>query len=244
MHKADLKSASTKRRNGGPVPAVLAYTGRTMRRRVLPAVLLLFIAAALPRAAQRTLSLSEVEEALRTGQTRIAADRTRFHTAYRVIVGQPPVDYVEVVTPFRRVVLAAEQRAQVGDRSFGQRQALQLLTEADGQFDFAVDVTFHPLNTFVGMPAYDVVLMKGAARVAPASLDRQPRFGARVEGLPPPIPIPAGQIPGGGSQPVTGGTVTARFKGQEIDPDRSMDLVVSEGDRELVRVPIDLGRLR
>jgi hypothetical protein len=214
-----------------------------MRRRVLPVVLLL-LAAALPHAAQRTLSLSEVEEALRTGQTRIAADRARFHTAYRVIAGQPPVDYVEVVTPFRRVVLAAEQRAQVGDRSFGQRQALQLLTEADGQFDFAVDLTLHPLNTFISMPAYDVVLMKGSARMAPASLDRQPRFGARVEGLPPPIPVPAGQIPGGISQPILGGTVTARFTGEDIDPEGSMDLVVSEGDKELARVTIDLGRLR
>lgn len=231
-----------KTRNGGPVPAVLAYTGPTMRRSVLPAVFMLV--AALPHAAQRTLSLSEVEEALRTGQTRIVADRTRYHTPYRVAVGQPPVDYVEVVTPFRRVVLAAEQRAQVGDRSFGQRQALQLLTEADGQFDFAVDFTLHPLNTFIGMPAYDVVLMKGSTRVAPASLDRQPRFGMRVEGLPPPLPIPAGQIPNGRSQPILGGTVTARFKGEDVDPEGSMALVVIEDDRELARVAIDLGRLR
>jgi hypothetical protein len=210
---------------------------------MLPAVLLL-VAAAWPHAAQRTLSLSEIEEALRAGQTRIAADRTRFHVPYRVIAGRPPVDYVEVVTPFRRVVLAAEQRAQVGDRSFGQRQALQLLTEADGQFDFAVDFTLHPLNTFVGLPAYDVVLMKGSIRVVPASLDRQPRFGARVEGLPPPISIPAGQIPGGASQPILGGTVTARFKGEELDSNGSMDLVVNDGDKELARVAIDLGRLR
>ena len=212
-------------------------------RRVLSTVLLL-LAAAWPHAAQRTLSLSEVEEALRVGQTRIAADRARFHTSYRVLVGRAPVDYVEVVTPFRRVVLAAEQRAQVGDRSFGQRQALQLLTEADGQFDFAVDFTLHPLNTFIGMPAYDVALTKGSARVAPASLDRQPRFGVRVEGLPPPIPIPAGQIPGGQSQPILGGTVTARVKGEDLDPEGSMDLVVSEGGTELARVAIDLGRLR
>ncbi len=214
-----------------------------VHRGVLPAFLLV-VAAAFPQAAQRTLSLSEVEEAIRTGQTRIAADRARFHAPYRVVAGQLPVDYVEVVTPFRRVVLAAEQRAQVGDRSFGQRQALQLLTEGDGQFDFAVDFTFHPLNTFVGMPAYDVALMNGSTRVIPASLDRQPRFGARVEGLPPPIPIPGGQIPGGMSQPILGGTVTARFKGEEIDPGGSMDLVVSEGGKELAHVAIDLGRLR
>jgi hypothetical protein len=212
-------------------------------RRVSLFVVLL-VAAAWVQAAQRTLSLSELEEAIRTGQTRIAADRARFHIPYRFGAGRPPVDYVEVVTPFRRVVLAAEHRAQVGDRSFGQRQALQLLTEADGQFDFAVDVTFHPLNTFIGMPIYDVVLMRGPVRIVPASLDRQPRFGARVEGLPPPIPIPGGQITGGPSQPILGGTITARFKGEEINPDGSLDLVVNEDGRELARVPIDLGRLR
>jgi len=210
---------------------------------MLPAVVLL-VAAAGPHAAQRTLSLNEIEEAIRTGQTRIAADRSGFHVPYRITVGRPPVDYVEVVTPFRRVVLAAEQRAQVGDRSFGQRQALQLLTEANGQFDFAVDFTLHPLNTFIGMPAYDVVLMKRSTRVGPVSVDRQPRFGARVEGLPPPIQIAAGHIPGGASQPILGGTVTARFKGEDLDPDRSINLVVNEGDKELARIAIDLGRVR
>jgi hypothetical protein len=214
-----------------------------MARRVLLTIFL-SLAVAWPEAAQRTLTLSDVEEAIRTGQTRIAADRARFHAPYRFIAGQPPVDYIEMITPFRRVVLAAEQRSQVGDRSFGQRQALQLLTEADGQFDFAVDFTFHPLNTFIGVPAYEVVLMRGSIHVVPVSTDRQPRYGARVEGLPPPIAIPAGQIPGGSSQPILGGTITARFKGEEIDPGGTLDLIVSDQGKELVRVPIDLGRLR
>jgi hypothetical protein len=225
------------------MPAVLAYTGSTMRRPTwLPIVLL--AATALPSAAQLTLTLSEVDEALRTGQTRIAADRARFHAPYRITVGQAPVDYIDVITPYRRVVLAADQRAQVGDRSFGQRQAMQLLIDADGQFDFVVEFTFHPLNNFVGIPSFDVALAVGRLRVLPTSLDRQPRFGARVEGLPPPIPLPGGQIPGGGAQPVLGGTVTARFKGSDVDPNGVMELIVSEQGKELARTRVDLGRLR
>jgi hypothetical protein len=202
------------------------------------------LATALPRSAQRTLSLSELDEAIRIGQTRIAADRVRFHVPYRIVVGQAPVDYVDVITPFRRVVLAAEHSAQAGERSFGQRQALQLLTDADGRFDAVIEFTFHPLNTFIGMPTYDVVLMRGLTRLLPANIDRQSRFGARVEGLPPPIPIPAGQITGAPSQPILGGSVTARFQGDDIDANGTMELVVGEQGKDLARVKVDLSRLR
>jgi hypothetical protein len=214
-----------------------------MRRAVL-LVGCVFLAAAMPRSAQRTLSLSELDEAVRMGQTRITADRARFHVPYRIVVGQAPVDYVDVITPFRRVVLAAEHSAQAGERSFGQRQAMQLLTDADGLFDVVIEFTFHPLNTFLGVPAYDVVLMRGATRLLPANLDRQSRFGTRVEGLPPPIPIPAGQIAGAPSHPILGGTVTARFKGDDIDANGAMDLVVSEQGKELARLKVDFARLR
>jgi hypothetical protein len=209
---------------------------------LLPVVLLL--AAATASAAQLTLSLFDIEEAVRLGQTRIAADRERFHAPYRIVAGQPPVDYIEVVTPYRRVVIAAEQRALAGERSFGQRQAMQLLTDADGQFDFVVELTFHPLNSFVGMPAYDVVAMKGGERIVSASLTRVPRFGARVDGLPPPIPLPAGLIPNLTAQPILGGTITARFRGSDIDPAAPIDLLLVDQGKPLARVSIDLGRLR
>jgi hypothetical protein len=129
------------------------------RHLLLP--LLLLLTASFSAAARRTLSLSEVDEAIRIGQTRIAADRARFHAPYRFVVGQLPVDYLDVITPYRRVVIAAEQSAQIGDRSFGQRQALQLLNDADGQFDVVIEITFHPLNAFIGMPSYDVVVVRG-----------------------------------------------------------------------------------
>src|SRR4029079_12443309 len=111
-------------------------------------------------AAQLTLTPAEIEEAVRLGQTRIAADRTRFHAPYRILVTQAPVDYIDVVTPFRRVVLAADERARLGDRSFGQRQAIEMLNASHGQFDFVVELTFHPLNTFVTMPEYGVAVIR------------------------------------------------------------------------------------
>jgi len=212
--------------------------------RVVALAVLVLAVAAVSRGAQRTLSLAEIDEAIRMGQTRIAADRQRFHERYRIPVSRPPVDYLEVVTPYRRVVLAADQRAQIGDRSFGQRQAIQVLNDADGRFDVVVEFTFHPLNNFVGMPQFDVAFASGRLRILPASLDRQPRFGARVEGLPPPIPVAGGQIAGGAAQPMLGGTATAWFRGEDIDPEGAIELVVSEQGKELTRTRIDLGRLR
>lgn len=206
---------------------------------------LLAMAAAIPlRAAQATLTLRDVDEAILIGQTRIAADRARFHEPYRIIVSQPPIDFVDVITPYRRVVLAADQQAQLGDRSFGQRQALELLRAAGGRFDVVIELTFHPLNTFVAMPAYEVTAVAGGHRVAAVSVDRQPRFGPRVDGLPPPAPVAIAGAAPRGSQPLLGGTLIARVPGEGIDPTGTVDLTVSDEGRELGRVSVDLGKLR
>ena len=224
------------------MPAVFAYTGRVSRHVLLLAVLL--TAAPVFHAAQRTLTPSDIDDAIRIGQTRIAADRTRFNAPYRIRSSQVPVDYVDVITPFRRVVLAAAERTRLGDASFGQRQALELLNAASGRFDFVVEMTFHPLNTYVTMPAFDVVAIRDRVRLEPADLSRRPRFGARVEDVAPTLPTAGGLIQNPRSEPMLGGTVIAQFEGADLDPAGVMEVVVSEGAKELVKVNIDLGRLR
>jgi len=215
-----------------------------VRRHTLLFLLVGVLAFPVSRAAQLTLTPAEIEEAVRLGQTRIAADRTRFHAPYRIVITQPPVDYIEVVTPFRRVVLAADERARFGDRSFGQRQAMELVSAAHGRFDLDVELTFHPLNTFVAMPAYDVALVRAATRVTPAALDRVPRFGARVDDLPSSLPVTGGRVATAQSQPLLGGTLVAQFEGDAIDGRGTMDVVVTDGAKELARATIDFSRLR
>ena len=211
-----------------------------MHRLVL---LLLFVLPAASGAAQLTLATSEIEEAIRLGQTRIAADRARFQAPYRVLVTQAPVDFVDVVTPFRRVVIAVDERARLGDRSFGQRQAIELLSAAGGRFDFVVELTFHPLNTFVTMPEYGVAVIRDGVRIGPV-VDRRPRFGVRVDDLPPSVPTPAGLIPNRGSQPMLGGTLIAQVDGQALDRAGDIDVVVTDGAKELARAKVDLRTLR
>jgi hypothetical protein len=208
---------------------------------------------ALPRAAQLALDPRAIDEAVAIGQSRLAAEQTAFHAAYRLIVNKAPVDYIEIITPFRRVVLGAQARAQIGDRGFGQRQAFELLALAPDAIDFQFELTFHPLNTYIGVPDYAVLMLPGGAGtapIAPQTFDRIPRFGARVDGMPLPSPIQAGPvITGGATQPMLGGTVVARFDGRQLGADRGgaapvSEIVLSENRRELVRVQIDLAKLR
>jgi hypothetical protein len=193
------------------------------------------------------LDARAIAEAIALGQSRIDAERLEFHKRHRVPVNRAPVDYIEVVTPFRRIVLAAEGRWRVGDRLFGQREALAALGDARDQIDLFAEMTFHPLNAYVGVPDYQVTLAAAGAPgppIAPRNLQRVPRFGARVEGMPLLYPVPA--IPAGPavSQPMLGATVIAQFDGRLLMPDGVYDAVVSESGKELARGRVNLGRLR
>jgi hypothetical protein len=218
-----------------------------MPRRTAATIVAIAALAATPRALQLTLDPRAIEEAIAIGQSRLAAERTRFHEPYRLLVGKAPVDYIEVITPFRRVVFAAQARAQIGDRGFGQRQAFELLATAPAEIELQVELTFHPLNTYIGVPDYAVTMVPGppgTLPIAARSIERVPRFGARVDGMPLPSPVPAGPVIAGGAQPMLGGTVIAHFDGELLGDARRGTIVIADGAHELVRVTLDPGVLR
>jgi hypothetical protein len=218
-----------------------------MPRRAAVTILLLALCGAAPYTAQLDLDSRAIDEAIAIGQSRLAAERTRYHEPYRLIVARPPVDYIDVVTPFRRIVLGAQARAEIGDRGFGQRDALELLAAAPDQVDLRIELTFHPLNTYIGVPDYRVTIEPPAGErlppVLPRTLERVPRFGARLDGMPLPSPAPAAPATAGSSQPMLGGTVIARFDGRLLAGTAST-MVISENGGELVRVRLDLATLR
>ena len=168
---------------------------------------LLIVSAALlaapgVHAIELVLGPRALTEAVDIGQTRIDSIRTRFHQPYRLPVARPPVDYVDIVTPFRRVVLAAESRARAGDRLFGQREARATLGDTPEQVDVLVELTFHPQNTFIGVPTYVVRLLPVRAAtgpVDPRDFSYVPRFGPRMDSVSPayPYPIPCRPRPVG-----------------------------------------------
>jgi hypothetical protein len=155
------------------------------------------------------------------------------------------VDWIDVITPFHRIVLAAEAKARAGNRVFAQREAFAALSEAPGQITLVLELTFHPLNNFIGVPNYEVALIgpKGD-RIPPDRLDRYPRSQPRVDTLTPEIPIPGGAPVLSKGEPVIGGTLVAPFDARRLDPVGRYSVVLSEKGTELVRVPMDLAGLR
>jgi hypothetical protein len=196
-----------------------------------------------PGAVQLMLDRRAIEEAIYIGQSRIESERTRLHAPYRVRVARPPVDWIDVITPFHRVALAAEINARRGGRQFGQREAMDVLRDAAHDIDLLIEMSFHPLNTFVAMPSYDVeIALAGGQRAALRRVDRLPRFGPRSESIAPALPARGAAAPGGGQ--LAGGTIVAVLDGTSVDPNQRVEVVVLEGANVLARAAIDLAKMR
>ena len=218
---------------------------RTVAHTVLRFLLVVLCAGSVLAGFDQTLDRRLIDDAIRVGQSRIEAVRTRYHEPYRIQVARPPIDYIDIVTPFRRVALLAQERAQADGNLF-QREAIALLGDRSTLVEFLVELTFHPLNVFVGVPAYDVELTTAAsaAQIEPLRIGRIPRFGARLEGLPQQSPSAAAANLPGESQPMLGGTIVATFSAGALKPTGVYDVVVSEDGRELARARVNVGTLR
>ena len=208
-------------------------------------MLALMVGAGAANAVQVPVTLERIDEGIVLGRTAIASERARFHEAYRLLVARAPVDYIEIVTPFRRVVLAVQERAARGDQRYGQRQVIEMLSTTSDQLDVYVELTFHPLNTYIGVPDYEVVLRADRGRsMSPLGIDRVSRWTPRLPGLPPAIAEPGNLASAPRSAPLVGGTLIARFDLRALDPKGVYDVLVREGNQEAARVRVDLGRLR
>jgi len=190
-----------------------------------------------------------IDDALGIANSSLESTHRRYHGDYRFPVNQAPVDFVSVVTPFRRLVLTAETAERLGHRMFGQREALAALQPDPDRFEVFVELTLHPHNTFVGVPGYTIELepvsLQGSP-VAPLEIERHPRFGPRFDDTWYPFPYPfstASNVPTG-SEPLRGGTLLARFAGAQIDAKGAYHLVIRDGKKELGRTRIDLALLR
>jgi hypothetical protein len=210
------------------------------------------------QAFEATLDNQAIDRAIDIGRTRFDAERVAFHRPYRVNVGRAPVDWIEIVTPFRRVALESQVHERSGGRLFGEREARAALGLMPQRVDIVVEMTFHPMNTFVGVPSYDVALAPAAAGanaaprgdrsraglLQPDHLERAPRFGARVNGNALPYPYELTPRLPRGSEPVTGGVIVAQFDGGMLDARGVYDVVVTDGATELTRARVDFGVLR
>ena len=190
-----------------------------------------------------TLDRQAIDEAINIGQSRIETVRFRYHLPYRIHAGRAPIDYVDVVTPFRRLELAVEERARLGDRLFRQREALAIVGEFGNRIELFVELTFHPQNAYVGVPAYRATLLRpGLAPIDPLDVQRIPRFGSRFDGFPLPYPRPF--FSPSSSEPMLGGTLILVFAGRQLDPAGRYDLLLEESGTSVGRVGVNLGAVR
>ena len=212
--------------------------------RAFALVLAIVLSAASTAAIQRDVDLTAVNDALTMGRSGAAA-RTRFHEAYRVMGAAAPIDYLDVVTPFRRIVIAAESSAAAGDRRFGQRQSLEILRASADSLEIYVELTFHPLNTYVGVPSFDVALVPRRGQPLRAvDVDRLPRWTPRVDRYPLPGTTSGATAGSPQGQPLLGGTLVARWDLRNIDDRGAYEVVVRDASGEAGRAAIDLGRMR
>ena len=210
---------------------------------VVVAVLAAFSAAV--SAFEPSLDPRSLADAIELGQSRIDDARSRFHAAYHIDVMQPPVDYIEVVTPFRRIALDAEARTRAGERLYGQREALATLGDNPSRLDVVVELTFHPLNNYVGVPAFTVSLVPPGGRpIEPRTIGRVPRFGPRLSGMSLPYPYVANSTPPQGSQPLLGGSVVAAFDGTALDARGTYVVLIRDSGKDVAKATVDLARLR
>jgi hypothetical protein len=213
--------------------------------RCLVAICLLAVLSTSSNAVQMTLDERAITEAISIGQSRIDRERVRFHQQYRLTVKTLPVDWIDVITPFHRIVLAAEAKARAGNRLFAQREALAALNEAPGQITLVLELTFHPLNNFIGVPDYEIALVgaKGE-RIQPDRVDRYPRSQPRVDTLTPELPIPGAAPVFSRGEPVLGGTLVVPFTASKLNPVGRYTVRIGEKGTELARVAADLAGLR
>jgi hypothetical protein len=210
---------------------------------VVVAVLVAFATAI--GAFEPSLDLRSLSEAIDLGQSRIDDMRSRFHAAYHIDVMQAPVDYIEVVTPFRRIALDAEAHTRAGERLYGQREALATLGDNPSRLDIVVELTFHPLNNYVGVPALTVALMPpGGKTIEPRTISRVPRFGPRLSGMPLPYPYATSSAAPQGSQPLLGGSIVAAFDGTALDARGTYVTVIRDSGKDVAKATMDLARLR
>jgi hypothetical protein len=193
---------------------------------------------------EQALDPQSLAEAIQIGSSRIDDTRSRFHVPYRGEAAQPPVDYIDVVTPFRRIVLDAEAHTRAGQGLYGQREALATLGDMPWRIDLVVDLTFHPLNNYIRVPDYTVTLLTTAGTaIPPLAIERMPRFGPRLTGT---LSYPYGS---GGAAPqngqaLSGGMVVAQFDGRALDARGTYTILIREGGKDVAKTSVNFGRLR
>jgi len=225
--------------------------GRSTPHPLLVLVAAVWAMSAGPSAIDIHLDQAAIEHAIDFGRQATREVRTAFHESYLAAPGDT-VRRISLVTEYRRIVLLMEEKRRLLDRNYGVRQMAEALKPWRGLLEVVVELQFHPMNTYVGVPPVEVLLVPLDVRGSPTpyvadATDRLPHFGRFWD--PPPMdspwwPYPTPGLPIiRGTEPLTGGWVQARFDAAGFDHGRH-EVLVKDGATTLARATFDFGALR
>lgn len=220
-----------------------------MRRLQVGLVVAALAASAGIAAFERNIDDTALDEAIRFARHATEDQRNAFHRRYVFPAGPPPVTSISLVTEFRRVVLAAEERVRFGDHMWSVREARSLLQPFVNTLEIVADLDYHPQNAYATLPRYQVrIVPKEGPEVVASSVNATPKVGivsVPSPSSPPYYPFPPPSAPvGPGGQPLFGAWVQSLFDATRLDPRAVVLVVVSEEGQDLARVPVDLGSVR
>jgi hypothetical protein len=163
--------------------------------------------------------------------------RAAFHSRYTFDLGDPPAERMEIVTEFRRLVQAVEERVESDRAAFTLTEAERLLAPWRGKLTVVFHLRFHPQTAVVTMPPYDVRVLGMATErpihpLDPLDVVRRPLYGT------PPSPLPG--IPG--TQPLGGAVIEATFDASAVGNRRRLVVLLLHQD-ELASTPVDFASL-
>jgi hypothetical protein len=163
------------------------------------------------------------------------ATRALFHAPYRVVIDDPLVEHLEIITEFRRFVLAAEDQLKSGNwmmakGGFDQkgRTLKDRLRPLGGQVSIRARLRFHPHNNYVTLPAFDILL--GDPTLLAINATRTPHI------------TPATGEPGTRDL-IYGATIEVFYNAPTID-DRTLPVRLFSEGKELARISMDFSRVR
>jgi len=183
-----------------------------------------------------SLSQQDIERALAIARSP-EAERARFHSRYRFAVNDATVPQVEVITEFRRVVIAGEDRLLKGDWMFtqGTRAAEAAVRQWHEQVAIVAQLRFNPLNTYVTVPRLDIMVGDSLFEVvvAPLAAHTTPQFS---------LPFPVAGKRGVTTSSLVGAVLETDFPASAIGQTKRRVSVLMEG-KELARATIDFASI-
>jgi hypothetical protein len=198
----------------------------------LAAAALMFVPAALT-AVTDVLTERDVAQALSIANGSDDA-RALFHTRYRVAVDDPVIEQLEIISEFRRFVLAAEDQLKAGNWMMARggfdtkgRTLKDLLRPLEGQLSVRARLRFHPQNNYVTLPAFDILL--GEPTLLAINAVRIPHI------------TPSTGEPGT-RDVIYGATIEVFYNAPTID-DRVLPLRLFFEGREAARISVDFSRV-